>query len=474
MPMKEITHFLYQNLTALIRHLRLFSPHEKLVIGVSGGTDSLALAHILADLCHNLQLEIHIATFNHGLRPEATAETQLVGQLAQTLNIPYTIGQGDVLAIQSTQKLSLEEAARKARYQFLADVAQKIGASTIVTAHHQDDQAETVLFQLTRGTGSTLGMRWIAPCPYAPHLRLVRPLLTTSRKQLELYCAENGLTPIFDPSNDDVTITRNAIRHQIMPLLANINPQVSSAFARFADIHAESQDALHNTFITTILPHITQVAGKFFISREQFRDWHVAYQRKLFTYLLDDIPNMTYDHIAHAIHIGMMGENGAIAQFPQGWQLRVMYDNLVLEHYLTSQLLPNDTPLLPENSTIPIKIGEFYDFGGWQFEIKEKIHKSAVAYLTLPEGANLTLRTRRPQDRFAPKGMMGKHQSIKNWMINHKIPQQIRANVPILCANDQIIMILWAEIIIADGFIIDDTLPNSYSVFINYVTNTEG
>lgn len=473
MPMKEITHFLHQNLTALIRHLHLFSPHEKLVIGVSGGTDSLALAHILADLCHNLQLEIHIATFNHGLRPEATAETQLVGQLAQTLNIPYTIGQGDVLALQSIQKLSLEEAARKARYQFLAEVAQKISATTIVTAHHQDDQAETVLFQLIRGTGSTLGMRWIAPCPYAPHLRLVRPLLTTLRKQLESYCAENGLTPVFDSSNDDVTITRNAIRHQIMPLLAHINPQVSSALARFATIHAESQDALHDVFITAILPHITQGDGSFFISREQFRGWHVAYQRKLFTHLLDSIPNIAYEHIAHAIHIGMTGENGAIAQFPQGWQLRVMYNNLVLEHHLTSQTLPEDKPLLPENSTIPIKIGEFYDFGSWQLEIKEKIHKSAVAYLTLPEGATLILRTRRPQDRFAPKGMMGKHQSIKNWMINNKIPHKIRPNIPILCVNGQIAIILWTDMIIADGFIGDDTLPKNYSVFINYVPNTE-
>ena len=474
MPMKEITHFLHQNLTALIRHLHLFSPHEKLVIGVSGGTDSLALAHILADLCHNLQLEIHIATFNHGLRPEATAETQWVGQFAQTLNIPYTIGQGDVLALQSAQKLSLEEAARQARYHFLADVAQKISATTIVTAHHQDDQAETVLFQLIRGTGSTLGMRWISPCPYAPHLRLVRPLLTTSRKQLQLYCAENGLTPVFDPSNEDVTLTRNAIRHHIMPSLATINPQVSSALARFADIHAESQDALHSTFLTTILPHITQEGSKFYIPREQFRGWHVAYQRKLFTHLLEGIPNITYDHIAHAIHIGMGGVNGAIAQFAQGWQLRVMYDDLILEHHSTSQSLPQDKLLLPEHSEIPIKIGEIYDFGNWQLKIEEKIHKSAVACLTLPEGAKLTLRTRRPQDRFAPRGMMGKHQNIKNWMINNKIPQQIRPNVPILCVNDQIAIILWADMIIADGFIVDDTSPNNHSVFINYVPNTEG
>ncbi len=474
MPTKEITHFLRQNLIALIRHLHLFSPHEKLVIGVSGGTDSMALAHILADLCHNLQLEIHIATFNHGLRPEATAETHLVGQFAQTLNIPYTIGHGDVLAMQSAQKLSLEEAARQARYQFLADVAQQIGATTIVTAHHQDDQAETVLFQLIRGTGSSLGMRWISPCPYAPHLRLVRPLLMTSRKQLELYCAENGLNPVFDPSNDDVTLTRNAIRHQIMPLLATINPQVSSALARFADIHAESQDALHRTFITTILPQIKHDRGKFLIPRRQFCSWHVAYQRKLLTHLLDDIPNITYEHITHAVHIGMMGENGAIAQFPHGWQLCVMYDDLILEHHSTVQSLPQDQLLLPENSQIPIQIGEIYTLGGWQLTIEEKIHKSAVAYLTLPDGANLTLRTRRPHDRFAPKGMMGKHQSIKNWMINNKIPQQIRPNVPILCVNDQIAMILWADIAIADGFVADASSSKIYSVFINYVPNREG
>lgn len=472
MPIKEITHLLQQNLIALIRHQHLFSPHEKLVVGVSGGTDSLALAHILTNLRQRLQLEIHIATFNHGLRPEAHAETQFVAKIAQQFNIPYTVGQGDVWAVQSARKLTLEEAARQTRYEFLAQVAHDIGAKTIVTAHHQDDQAETILFQLVRGTGDVLGMRWISPCPYAPDLRLVRPLLTTSRQHLEAYCIENGLTPVHDPSNDDMTITRNAIRHDIMPLLAKINPQVASALGRFAQIHADAQDALHQQFVNTILPHIKQENSTFYIPRALFRTWHVAYQRHLFTHLLN-IPNITYDHITHAIHIGMTGAQGAIAQFPQGWQLRVMYDQLVLEQVTLSSSLPTHIPLLPSDSDINIQIDEQYDFGHWRLSIRSHADEPTVIPLMIPHRASITLRTRQPKDKFAPLGMNGKHQTIKNWMINHKIPQALRAHIPLLLVDDTIACIFWDGVHLSDMFR-DSTYPNIQSIFISILSKKTG
>lgn len=470
MPIKEITHLLHKNLIALIRYYRLFSPHEKLVVGVSGGTDSLALAHILADLRHKLQLEIHIATFDHGLRPEAHAETQFVAKIAQKFNIPHTVGQGDVLAVQSARKLTLEEAARQTRYEFLAQVAHDIGAKTIVTAHHQDDQAETILFQLVRGTGDVLGMRWISPCPYAPDLRLVRPLLTTSHQHLEKYCVENGLTPVHDPSNDDTTITRNAIRHNIMPLLAKINPQVALALGRFAQVHADAQDALHQQFIQTILPHIKQENNKCYIPRPQFRVWHVAYQRHLFTHLLN-IPNITYDHITHAIHIGMTGAQGAIAQFPQGWQLRVMYDQLVLEQVVMSLSLPTHIPLLPSNSHINVQIDEEYDLGHWRLIIRSHVDEPNGIPLIIPHDADIILRTRQPRDKFAPSGMNGKHQTIKDWMINRKIPQELRAHIPLLLVEDTIACIFWDGVHLSYLFREASGHPNICTVFINILSN---
>jgi tRNA(Ile)-lysidine synthase len=470
--MKEITHLINAKLTALIRQHQLFSPHEKIVIGVSGGTDSLALAHILADLHLKLQIQIHIATFNHGLRPEAEAEIQFVQKIAQRLSIPCTVGHGNVLALYHSEKLTLEEAARKARYNFLSEVARRIGATTIVTGHHQDDQAETILFHLARGAGGAgaIGMKWISPVPYHPELRLVRPLLTTTRVELERYCQQNGLIPAQDPSNADVTITRNAIRNQIMPLLQAINPQVSGALARFAQIHADEQDALQMVFMQTILPHIRAEKGRFFISRAEFIGWHVAYQRRAITYFIPS-SNMTYDHIAHALEVAKTGQNGAIAQFPQGWQLRVIYDELVLENIANPAELPQNIPLLPQNTTMPIELGRLYDFGGWQFSLNQNNEISSSHILIIPNGTQIFLRTRLPKDRFAPMGMNGAHQTIKDWMVNRKIPQALRAHIPLLVVDDVVVMILWERFFVAhSSFPRDENMPK-YQVFISLSTN---
>jgi len=475
--MKEITHLIHAKLTALIRDHQLFSPHEKMVIGVSGGTDSLALAHILADLHPKLQIQIHIATFNHGLRPRAEAETYLVQQFADSLSIPCTVGRGDVLALQQAEKLSLEEAARKARYQFLADVAQTVGAKTIVTAHHQDDQAETVLFHLARGTGGAgaVGMRLVAPFPLSnsPELRLVRPLLTITRAELEIYCQENGLIPVDDESNADVTITRNAIRHQVMPLLQRINPQVAGALSRFAQIYADEQDVLQHIFEQTILSHVNFVDGRFFIPRNLFIQWHIAFQRKILHHLLA-IADVTYDQIAHAIKVAHMGKNGAIAQFPKGWQLRVIYDDLVLENRSLSPTFPNDIPLLPQNTAILLDFSQIYDFGHWQFQMIHPPDKQASTKLYIPNESRVILRTRLPKDRFAPLGMNGSHVTIKDWMINRKIPQALRAHIPLLVVDDQIAMILWGENFVAHIFAIIGDNKAIWDIFINVVTNKTG
>lgn len=473
--MKEITHFIHQKLTALIRHHQLFSPHEKIVLGVSGGTDSLALAHILAHLAPKLQLQIHIVTLNHGLRPEAEGETTVVSEFAKGLNLPCIIGHVDVLALQHSEKLTLEEAARKARYHFFAEIAGQIGTTTIVTAHHQDDQAETILFHLIRGAGGAgaIGMELSSSLPYHPNLRLVRPLLTTSRAELETYCREHELNPVYDPSNDNTLITRNAIRHQILPMLARLNPQISSALTRFADIYAEEQNALQITFNETILPHIKQDGASFHISRHLFRGWHVAYQRKLFAHLLT-IPNVTYDHISHAVQVGMRGENGAIAQFPQGWQLRVLYDELILENVKLSELSTHQRLLL-ENSHISIQIGKSYDFGTWQLTIDHIASDNNSPQITIPDGAELLIRTRQLKDRFAPLGMNGNHQTIKDWMIHRKIPQSLRAQIPLLVINNQIALIFWDTYFVSHHFISiknEGLLQNQF--FVNTKINESG
>ncbi len=188
---------LLQSVARYCRQHRLLAGGDRLVVGVSGGADSLCLLALLRDLASPLDLHLHVAHLNHSLRgADADADADFVAGLAQQWQIPVTIGKSDVAALARQNRLSLEEAARQARYTFLAQVAKLVNASKVAVAHHLNDQAETVLLRLLRGTGVTglRGMRPLTPLTdYLPpamatgkaNLLLIRPLLATPRADTE-------------------------------------------------------------------------------------------------------------------------------------------------------------------------------------------------------------------------------------------------------------------------------------------------
>ena len=278
---------------------RLFNPGETVVVGVSGGPDSLCLLHLLRRLAPELRLWLHVAHLHHGLRgAEADADAAFVAELADCWGLPCTVGRADVAALAREAGLSLEEAARQARYRFLAEVAEAGGASTLAVGHNADDQAETVLMHFLRGSGAA-GLRGMLPrtplddyrlfqavpcrmrpriheCPRArfanswfhswtaqppsvsrtdgdtgdpppssdprvpasPRLHLVRPLLSIPRADIEAYCAEYRLAPRTDRSNEDTTFFRNRLRHELLPILETYNPGIRDVLAHTAEVLA--------------------------------------------------------------------------------------------------------------------------------------------------------------------------------------------------------------------------------------------
>lgn len=189
----------------IIEHYKLLSANQTLIIGVSGGIDSLALLHILIQLQAELGINLHIATLNHGIRgQESESDVQFVKHVAEKWNVPYTAGQVDVPQLAENENLGIEDAARQARYRFLAEVAQQRGTNLVAVAHHADDQAETILMHIIRGCGlkGLRGMGVSVPMPGYSHITLIRPLLRITRQELEQYCIENQLNPRHDTSND--------------------------------------------------------------------------------------------------------------------------------------------------------------------------------------------------------------------------------------------------------------------------------
>ena len=209
---------------------------EKLLCAVSGGADSMCLLHLL----HTGGWDVTAAHFEHGIRgDESLRDAAFVEGWCRENGIPFVLGHGDAPGYAAEKGLSPEEAARELRYAFLLEKAHELGADRILTAHNLDDNAETLLFNLTRGSG-TAGLGGI-PNARGP---ILRPLLKTSRAEIEAYLSENAVPHVEDSTNQSDDYTRNLLRHQVVPLLRGINPRFSEAAARTSELAGRDEDCL--------------------------------------------------------------------------------------------------------------------------------------------------------------------------------------------------------------------------------------
>ena len=201
-----------------IARQRLFPARSRIVVAVSGGADSVALLHVLASLRTTWALELHAAHLDHGLRVESSQDAAFVRELSGHLGIPVTLERRDVAARCAREGWSLEDGARRIRYEFLCGLAQRQSASHLAIAHTADDQAETVLMRIIRGTG-LLGLGAIPMTRDLGEVQLVRPLLEVWRREIVAYLDAERLTYREDATNQNLDIVRNRIRHELLPLL---------------------------------------------------------------------------------------------------------------------------------------------------------------------------------------------------------------------------------------------------------------
>jgi tRNA(Ile)-lysidine synthase len=225
---------------------RLFRGRRRLLVAVSGGPDSLACLHLLLALRETFGLELKVAHFDHQLRPGSADDLQFVRDHAAALGLEAITGEGPVREVAARQRRGIEETARLMRYQFLAFAAEKEGCDAVVTGHTADDQAETVLLHLLRGSGvrGMRGMLPAAPIPGAPGRTLLRPLLCIRRDDTAAVCSELGLEPRLDESNRDPAHTRNRIRTELLPVAVRFNPSIADALLGLADSAREAFELL--------------------------------------------------------------------------------------------------------------------------------------------------------------------------------------------------------------------------------------
>jgi tRNA(Ile)-lysidine synthase len=455
----------------------LLARGDGVVVGVSGGPDSLCLLHVLLRLREVYDLRLHMAHLHHGARgADADADAEFVGGLAAEWGLPVTIECQDVPALAREHRLAFEEAARRVRYAFLAQVAGKAGAHKIAVGHNADDQAETVLMHFLRGAGPA-GLRGMLPATLITDYRMleplgmkeaggrkqgsciiIRPLLDVPRDDIERYCAEQYLKPRFDHSNLDTTYFRNRLRHELLPLLEAYNPNMRDRLRHMAAVIAADYELLaqlqEQAWGDTVREK-RETAVVF--DRAAWRALPVALQRSILRRavyrLRRSLRDVDFCHVEDARRVGLSGETGVQATLPSGLALTVGYDALIVGDAGDAgpppdePLLWHDEPLtvqMPGTTSLPqsdwVLRAEVLE--RWELEQIADNSDPWTAYLDVAAlAAPLMLRRRRRGDRFRPQGMEGHSVKLSAFLINRKVPRAWRDHVPLLVAGGEIVWI---------------------------------
>lgn len=421
----------------------LLHPGDRVVIGVSGGPDSLCLLDVLHHLAARHGLELHVAHLNHGLRPDAAADAEFVRAEAAVRACRFWTETADVRAAAAARKLSLETAARELRYDFLWRVAGQASAERVAVAHTADDQAETVLMHILRGTGLR-GLRGMLPKRVMDEVYLIRPLLRTTRADVVFYCAEHKLAPRTDSSNDDRSFTRNRVRHELMPALEAFNPNIGTTLARMAEAAAGDYeiwlDAVSALWQATVQPGDGE-AGEVAFGRQSWLALSGAQQRALLRAAVErltgELADVDFAPIDAAAEFSRRAAPGRSCQVAPGLALRVETDRLRL--VLGAPPDPVDWPWMVGDALAR----------GWQLVVEPlgSADQSAPSIAAAPRWTAyvdaeklvgpLVLRSRRPGDRFQPLGMQGHTAKLSDFLVNLKIPTKQRERWPLLtCGND--------------------------------------
>lgn len=424
---------------------------DKVVVAVSGGPDSVCLLHLLRKLRPPYRLSLHVAHLNHQFRPDAADEARFVAQLAGSWGLPYTISEQPILKFCREKGVSKQLGARTVRYRFFNEVARTVNARWIATGHTADDQAETFLMRMLRGSGAT-GLSCI------PALRdgsIIRPLLHLTRKEILQELSKEEIAYVEDPSNRQIVYQRNKVRRLLIPVLEEYNPKIREALCREAILLRDEDNFVNQTAMQT-LPSVQIKTGPNAIAYDiaKLDALHPAIQRRLLLWgvnrLLDGMKEVGFRHI-EIMRKMLHRKNGSRCKLPYALVVKKQYEILFLERIQPSRAKARNQPtphILPKIPSSPaIKVVTLPDWG-----ITMKLSLSDEKPTSFPaciasfdfDKLSLPLSIRRWQagDRFAPLGMKGHHKKLQDYFVDAKVARSARDRVPLLCCPKGIVWLI--------------------------------
>ncbi|MFF2484463.1 tRNA lysidine(34) synthetase TilS [Paenibacillus sp. NPDC058071] len=269
----------------------LWKRGDRIVVAVSGGPDSMALLHLFSRLAGEEELTILAAHVNHGFRKEESAlEAEMVRTYTAELGIPFEMTVLDMPAYIEETGMNPSAASRERRYAFLHEAAERFGADSIALAHHADDQAETIMMRLLRGTGLT-GLAGMQTRRREKNVELIRPLLRMNKSDITGYCERHGVPFCIDSSNNERYYFRNVIRLDVLPYLSEFNPQLSRSLRRLAEVAGEEDDWMERQAEAQFAELVASSPGECKVDTASLTALHVALQRRLIKLILNYLSN---------------------------------------------------------------------------------------------------------------------------------------------------------------------------------------
>ncbi|MBR1845918.1 MAG: tRNA lysidine(34) synthetase TilS [Oscillospiraceae bacterium] len=407
----------------------------RVLCAVSGGLDSMVLLHLLWTWRQAGEISLTAATFDHQLRPQSEADARFVADWCRAHEIPCGIGTGDVAVYASEHGQTVEEAARNLRYAFLERAAEEAGADYIATAHTADDNAETVLLHLLRGSGLT-GLGGIPP----RRGRIIRPLLEITRKEIESYARAYDIPHREDESNRDTAYTRNYLRHEVLPLLREKNPNLAKALGRTAESLRRDE---------AYLTQLTEEAARRLLTAEQnavsigVSDLNAqpeAIALRLVQRMAElALPGtvLPHDQRQALLELARRAHPSGAVSLVSRLQGRRSYDTLTLTlpaeqtgSFAPVRLSPGEARPIPELGIVLT----------CRWAACPEGRTPDCLYLRPGETQALLVRPRQPGDEIdLPRRGRKK---LKKWMIEEKIPRESRERLPVIEIDGQVAAVL--------------------------------
>jgi tRNA(Ile)-lysidine synthase len=437
---------LFNKFKRAIDHYHLLEKGERLIVGVSAGVDSMVLLHLLNTYREAFDLSLIVAHVNHGLRPEESEkEAEFVQKESARLGLSFEYGQFNVKEFQKLGGLSPQDAARRIRFHFFYHLLQKYHAQKIALGHHADDQVETVLIRLIRGSGLQ-GLKGMLPIREG---RVIRPLLEMWREEIQSYAIEKNISFLLDSSNLKNDYLRNRIRLTLIPLIEKeYQPNFKEILLRTSNILREENDYLERAAETAFQKIVQEEGNILSFKFSEYQSLHQAIQWRFIKKILgriDDRGMLLGEEEWSEVQKILKELHQASASFllglPHGVWVEKRYDTVLLTKGEVKPIPPFEVELTSPGRTFIEEIGK-------EVVIEEADRDEFKNYNGPPNTAlmdceslqfPLKMRNFRPGDRVHPLGVKGT-QKLKNFFIDHKVPKFERPKVPLLISGE---MIAW-------------------------------